>query len=319
MKTCFLLAAVAATLCAQAQAPGAGVPPDSVVATVDGNKLTFGELQSLLDNSGPAFYQYFRQSPPDAIAAAFVLRYLASEGEKLKLYDETPWKEQLEIQRRDLMANAMTTYMRNHDDVKTEEIAAFYDKNKEHFEQVHVKDIKISFKPGLAATGTSAAALEEAAKNAVAAAHSTVDRPEADAKKIAEDLVKKLRAGGDFSKLVAEYSEDQDTKASGGDFGIIKSTSSYPADLIKAALALKPGEVSEPIKVGNVAFYVLQAGERTFQPMAEVAEVIIQELRQQHLLAVRQELQNRFKPTIDNPQLLMRFTSTPATPAPPKK
>ena len=317
MKFCVLFAAAVAILCAQA--PTAGVSPDEVVATVDGNKLTFGQLQRLLDYSPPAFYNYFRQNPQDAIAQAYVLQHLADEAEKLKLADETPWKEQLQIQRRDMMFQAMTTYERNHYDVKTEDIVAFYDKNKTRFEQVKVKDIKIAFKPGLVATGTSTEELEKAAKIALANAHSTTDRSEEDAKKIADDLVKQLRGGADFGKLVAEYSEDQESKASNGEFGVIKPTSAYPADLKKAALALKQGAVSEPIRIGNVAFYILQAEERTFQPMTEVTENIIQEIRQQHLQQELQALQQRFKPTIDNPQLLMRFTSIPSTQAPPKK
>jgi len=317
MKLCFLSAALAATLCAQA--PGSEAPPDAVVATVDGNKLTVAELKNLLDNSPPSFSQYFHQDPANAIAQAYVLKYLAAEAEKLKLAEEAPWKQQLEIQRQILMANAMSSYERNHYNVTPEDMNRFYEANKTHFEQVRVKDIKISFKPGLAASGTSLEAIEEAAKTALAAAHSATDRPEADAKKIADDLVKKLRAGGDFSALVSQYSEDQETKASGGDFGVIKANSSYPSDLIKAALALQKGDVSEPIKVGNVAFYILKAEERTFQPMAEVSEVIVQQLRQEHFNQEIQDLQRRFHPVIDNPQLLAPFTSVPGTQAATKK
>jgi parvulin-like peptidyl-prolyl isomerase len=317
MKTCFLFAALAATLCAQA--PSGGASPDTVIATVDGNKLTVGDLQKLLNNSRPELYQYFRQNPPDAIAQVFAMRYLAAEAEKLKLYDETPWKEQLEIQRQELMFQAMTTHERNHYQVSSDEIAAFYEANKIRFEQVKVKDIKISFKPGQVPSGTSPDDIKKMAEIAVAAAHSTTDRPEADAKKIADDLVKQLRNGGDFSKLVAQYSEDQETKESGGEFGVIKSTSSYPADLKTAALRLKAGDVSEPIKVGNVAFYILKAEERTFQPMAEVSETIVQEIRQQHVQQEVKDLVARFKPVIENPQVLMQFTSTPAGQAPPKK
>jgi parvulin-like peptidyl-prolyl isomerase len=293
--------------------------PDAVIATVEGNKLTAADIQNMLDNAPPSFSQYFHQDPATAIAQLYVLRHLASEAEKLKLYDETPWKQQLAIQRENLLANAMTTYDRNHYEVKAEAIQEFYEKNKANFEQVKLKDIKISYKPGLQSTGTSIEAIEQAAKDAVNAAHSATDRSEADAKKLADDLVAKLRGGADFSKTVAEFSEDQETKESGGEFGVVKFNSSYPADLKKAALSLKTGDVSEPIKVGNVAFYILKAENRSFQPMVEVSEPIIQELRAEHLQQELKDLQTRFKPTIENPQLLMQFTSTPVTQGPPKK
>lgn len=311
MKFCLMFAAAAATLCAQT----ANVPssPDAVVATVDGQKLTVADLKFLVDYSPPQFKQILQQDPVSAIAQAYLLKYLAAEAEKLKLADETPWKEQLDMQRQLLLANAMNYHERNHYDVKTEDISKFYEANKAHFEQVKVRDIKISFKPGLPATGTSTEDLMKSAQIALAQAHSETDRPEADAQKIANDLVKKLRGGADMAKLVAEYSEDQETKASGGDFGVIKVTSSYPPDLVKAALALKPGDVSEPIKIGNVAFYILQAVDRTFQPMSEVSEVIIQEIRQDHYNQEIKDLLQRFKPTIENPQLLLQFTSTSST------
>lgn len=302
-----LIAALSTALFAQTSSP------DAVVATIDGHKLTVAELQNLLDNSPPQFSQIFHQDPVSALAQVWVLRYLADEAEKLKLAEQSPWKEQLQIQRRDLMANAMNYYERNHYQVPTGQVNQFYEQNKSHFEQVKVRDIKISYKPGLASTGTSLEAIEQAAKDAVNAAHSSTNRPEADALKLANDLVKKLRNGADFTKLAAGYSEDQETKAAGGEFGVIKVTSAYPADLVKAALALKPGDVSEPVKIGNVAFYILQAEQRTYQPINEVTELIIQQIRQEHFNQEIQSLMQRFKPTIENPQLLMQFTSIPST------
>ena len=63
-------------------------------------------------------------------------------------------------------------------------------------------------------------------------------RTEADARKLAEDLVKQIRGGADFGKLVAQYSEDPTSKAAGGDFGMVNLNSSYSADVKKAVLAL---------------------------------------------------------------------------------
>ncbi|MBI2844884.1 MAG: peptidylprolyl isomerase [Armatimonadetes bacterium] len=70
----------------------------------------------------------------------------------------------------------------------------------------------------------------------------TSSTPEAQAKRKAEEVLKKIKAGGDFAKLVAEFSDDPFTKDKGGDLGFVNPT--YDKDL----RGLKVGEVSEALK-----------------------------------------------------------------------
>ncbi len=68
-----------------------------------------------------------------------------------------------------------------------------------------------------------------------------IAREEARAK--AKEIHKKLKAGGDFEKLAAEYSEDQATKGKGGDMGyLIRGQMEKSFDDV--AFSLKPGETS---------------------------------------------------------------------------
>jgi parvulin-like peptidyl-prolyl isomerase len=308
MKTCLFLPLLAWSVYAQAPPASAPLTPDTVVARIDGKPVTAGEIQKILEAQGPVFLQTFRQNPANALRDVYMLRQLADEAEKQKLAEQSPWKEQLEAQRANLLANAMLTHENNTFNFTPTEIEAEYQKNRTRFEQVNIKVIKIGFKPGLKPTsGTSTDDLEKAAREALAAEHSASTRPEEDAKKIADDLVKKLHAGADFSKLVAEYSEDQETKAAGGAFEKpITQTSPYPAELKKAALALKAGEVSEPIRI-QVGFYIVRAEEKTAQPLAEVRELVVNQLRQARVGAILQELQQRFTPTIEKPEAFTRL------------
>ena len=71
---------------------------------------------------------------------------------------------------------------------------------------------------------------------------------EAEAKAKIDDLKKQIEAGADFGKLAKENSDDKDSAAKDGDFGLIKKNSPYPEAIKKTVFELKPGQVSEPLR-----------------------------------------------------------------------
>jgi hypothetical protein len=309
MKTFLFFLVLGCVLHAQAPAAAgqpAAMTPETVIAKVDGKDVTAGEIQRILDNSSPAVLQAFRSDPASTLGAIFVRHHLAEEADKLKLAEQSPWTEQIAAARESILANAMVTRESNNFGFTPEQEQAEYEKRKSGFEQVRVKLIKIGFRPGTKPAGTTDADLERAAREALQAAHDPSSRVEEDARKIADDLVKKLRAGADFSKLVAEYSDNQETKGSGGDLGFVKPASAYPEDLKKAAMALKVGEVSDPIRI-QLGFYILRAEERTATPFAEVREQIVMQMRQAKVGTLIGDLQKRYQPVIERPDLINRF------------
>jgi peptidyl-prolyl cis-trans isomerase D len=66
------------------------------------------------------------------------------------------------------------------------------------------------------------------------------------AKKKAEDLLARIRAGESFKELAKKYSDDPGSAETGGDLGQFGRGVMEP-DFEKAAFALKVGEVSEPV------------------------------------------------------------------------
>jgi len=67
-------------------------------------------------------------------------------------------------------------------------------------------------------------------------------RPEAQAKRRAEEILKRVKAGEDFAKLAGELSDDPTSKSKGGDIGFVDPT--YDKDL----QGLKVGQVSGVLK-----------------------------------------------------------------------
>jgi peptidyl-prolyl cis-trans isomerase D len=63
----------------------------------------------------------------------------------------------------------------------------------------------------------------------------------------AQDLARQLKGGADFAALARKHSDDKDSGAKGGDLGEVKPDV-LPKTVETAALALKSGQVSEPVR-----------------------------------------------------------------------
>jgi peptidyl-prolyl cis-trans isomerase C len=300
MKFCVLVTCLAAALCAQAP-----VPPDAVVMKVEGKPVTAAETRKIVESGGPQFYQQFQQNPSLTIAQYYVMQYLAVEAEKHKLLERSPWKEQFDFMRNQFLTNASVTNELNSHAVSSDQIDAYYSANRSRYEQAKIKVISIAFKPGMP-TNPTPEQIKQAAQEAFQSAHATAQRSEADARKLAVDLVKQLREGADFAALVAKYSDDKDSKANGGDFGTVKINSPYPEDLKRTVFALKPGEVGDPVRQA-AAFYVIRVEEKSVQPLAEVREAIILDIRNDYVRKLLADLQKKFEPAIEKPEFFLQF------------
>lgn len=72
--------------------------------------------------------------------------------------------------------------------------------------------------------------------------------PDAQVKRKADEVMKKIKAGEDFAKLAGEYSDDKTTKDMGGEVPNFIPVS-YLKDTLKYKGDLKPGEVSDVVKM----------------------------------------------------------------------
>ncbi len=306
MKICALLAALAALSCTSATYAQV-IPAETVVAKVDGKDVTAGDLRQLLETAPPALVQAFHANAQLAIQDVYVLKFLAAEGERQKLAEQSPWKEQIEQARMNTIATAMVNQARDGYQVSPEETETYYNSNLSKYQKAKIKVIYIGFKPTMP-TGTSPDDIKAAAKAALEGAHDLNKRSEAEARVLAVDIVKKIREGADFVKLVDQYSEDPTSKAVAGDFGTVKADSPFPEDIKKAVAALKPGEVSEPVRQGN-AFYIIRVEEKSTQTLNEVREPINQTLRQEYLGKYLTELRQRFAPKIEKPEFFLQLNA----------
>jgi len=315
MKVLFAFAVAATLSLAQTTPPAAQalpsapapatVPPDTVVAIVDGHPVTAEQAQNLILNAGPQAVSFFQRQPKEALQQIFIMHYLGDQAEMLKLGERSPLREQLEAMRHNILAEAMVSEERNSYPVSEKQIIEFYTAHQAQFEEAKIKVLYIGFQSAAPAPkGNSTDDTAEAARQALLHEHPANARSELEAKALADNLVKQLRGGADFAKLVAEYSDDSTSKAVGGDFPSIKQASPYPAELKKAVFAMKPGDISDAVRQSG-GFYIIKLQEIKAQPVADVSAQIVQHIRDDHRNEYMNALQQRFKPQIENPDFFM--------------
>ncbi len=343
MKTCFLIAALASAAYAQLLPPGlssattpnapavpsTAISPDTVVAKVAGISVTVADVRKMLESAPDDLRRIFQSNPQQALEVFYQFRYMAAEAEKEGLDKKPPYKEQLdeliELLKQQVLANAYVNELHDGYNVTGEEIDNYYAKNQSRWEEAKIRVILINFKPGKVgdakAEQNTEDKLKQLATESVLGAHTAADRTEEEAQKLASDLVRQLRGGADFAAFVAKYSDDAESKASGGDFGTpIKANSSFAPDLKKAVLALNKGEISDPIRQGN-GFYIIRLEEKSVQPINDVRQEIVMTLRDNNRDKNLHDLQDRFKPEVTKPEFFIqpqRYLSEPP-PTPPAK
>jgi peptidyl-prolyl cis-trans isomerase D len=82
---------------------------------------------------------------------------------------------------------------------------------------------------------------------------------DAAARKRIDEAAARVKKGEDFAKVASALSEDQASKAKGGDVGFV-SEGLFDEAFAKAALALEPGKVSEPVRSAT-GWHLLRADE----------------------------------------------------------
>jgi peptidyl-prolyl cis-trans isomerase C len=266
-----------------AATPPPSVPPDTVVAEVNGKKYTAAEVDKMISML-PAQYQQAAHSQTQILGQVFLMQRLADDAAKAGLDQKSPFKEQLEINRIQVLSTAQLSDVQNTMNVPQAEQEKYYKDHPEKFTEVKIRVIYIAYNPtpGKAATD---------GKKIVT---------EAEAKEKIEDLAKQIRAGADFGKLARDLSDDKTSAAKDGDFGVMKPDSGYPEAIKTAVFALKQGEVSDPIKQPN-GFYLIRAEEINQKSFNDSVMQIIQVEKQTKFQEWLKGMQAQYSVKIENP------------------
>ncbi len=279
-------------LAASAPAQSAdAVAPDTVVATVDGKPVTAAELQGLYRTVGPQVQQNAARDPAAFLRQYAMLKRLSDYAEKQKLDQQSPYREALAAGRMQILYQAAIQHTYENIPVSPEDQKKFYEANHDRWVQARVKVIYIPF-----------------SDNPAAAAGEKKPLSEKEARAKAESIVKQLRAGADFVKMVREHSQDPTSAEKDGDFPPISKSDQIPDAVKQAVFALKKGEISDPVRAPN-GFYIFRAEEITTKPYEAVKDEIFNEIKLARLREFLDSIQKEVQIKIENEAF---FRQTPA-------
>jgi peptidyl-prolyl cis-trans isomerase C len=246
---------------APAPAPESNLAPDAVVLTIGDQSITRAQFEVLLlalaHNGRPAASPAQKRQVAEQYAE---LETMAQEARKRKLDESPETKQMMIIQTDSYLANTLAKKISDDTHFTDLDLRAYYDGNKNEFEEAQGSHILIRFKG-------SSVPLKPNEKD--------LTPEEALAK--AQDIRKKLLAGADFATLAKAESDDAGSGAKGGDLGKFRHGQMVPL-FDQAAFSLPIGEISEPVKT-QFGYHIIKITARTSKTFDEVKPQIEQSLK----------------------------------------
>lgn len=283
--------------------------PNKVVATIDGKPITAKQAAGLLKALPPEQLKRLESNLPNVVQQLYMTQQLAQQALKENLDKQSPWKEQIELSRDNVLTQA---YLANKSNsaasTPTADPRQYYDAHQAEFDRAHLSGIFVAFNP----PGTPASSASNS-------------RTEDQAKTKATDIEKKLKAGGDFATLARTESDNQQAAAKGGDLGMHSmGEPQLPADVRAAIEKLQSGQASEPIRIPN-AFLILKLDSRQKLSFDQARPEIVQKLQtERNQAAVKAEV-DKYKIQVQDPDFFNQSTGSgahipslqrPASPSP---
>jgi peptidyl-prolyl cis-trans isomerase C len=256
------------------------------VATIDGKQITAQQALAMMKPVRAEDRKRFENNLSSLVQQLYMQKEFADQAAKLSLDQQSPWKEQLEMARANILAQAYLNQLTN-----TSTAAApagdpkqYYDTHPDEFDQVKLSGIFVAFNaPGTPAANASASRTEQQARDK------------------ANDLEKKIKGGADFAALARSDSDDKRSAATGGELGTFAvGAANLPPDIKAAIIKLQPGGVSEPIRVPS-GFYIFKLDSRTKVPFDQARTQILDKWKNEKSQAALKQEFDKYKIQVQDP------------------
>jgi peptidyl-prolyl cis-trans isomerase C len=257
------------------------VPPDRVVVAIGDLTMTAAQFDQIIDALPEQYRAAFRGPQRKQFADNIVrMEVLAQEGKRRKLDESSAYRTQAMFEEANILANLALQEIGKNIKLDEADVRKYYEAHNTEFEQVHARHIlvrvqgsQIPVRPG------------------------QKDLTDAEALAKAQDLRKRILAGEDFAQLAGQESDDTGSAAKGGDLGFFPRGRMVPS-FEQAAFALKPGDLSEPVK-SQFGYHVIKVEARESRSFEDVRPEIERRLRPEQAQKAVDELQKKSQVVLD--------------------
>ena len=252
---------------------------DKVVAVLEGKEYKISDLEKLARALPPQMSTNFYRDKKAFLEQLTMLMSVARLAEQKNIDKEFPHAERLAYNRDVYLYTAMIAVKDLEIPVMPDEQKKYYEERKSEFGEAKVRVIYLAF------------------NNAPMESDGKTKKPltEAEAAQKAAALVKQLRGGADFAALAKQNSDDESSRDKGGEFPTIKPKDTAVPPAIKTAVfALKPGEITDPIKQAN-GFYIFKLEEIVMPPYEQVRDDIYKNIKSERLTAWLDDIKKNLK------------------------
>jgi len=259
--------------------------PNRVVATINGKPVTAQQAFKALQAMPADQLKRFQQGQgglQTALQQIYLMQHFADLAVQQHLDQQDPWKTQLDFYRENILAQAYITGLSNSTNPSSADLKTYYDSHQPDFQEAKLSAIFVGFNPpGAPATAGAPARTEEQAK----------------AK--AEDLVKKIHGGANFTELAKSESDNKQSASKGGELGSF-TADKLPKDISQAVFKLKPGEITDPIRE-NTGFYVLKLDSLNKKTFEQASGDIISTLKNEQLRKAMEDTNKQYQVQVQDP------------------
>jgi peptidyl-prolyl cis-trans isomerase C len=223
--------------------PAPALPPNRVVLQVGDVTLTAGQLEQILE-AYPEAQRVYVNGPgrPQFIEQLIRVLMLSQEGKRRKLDQTDRYRNQLTFSAAGILTTHTEEDIRKKIKIDDSMLQDYLKAHPLEYMQLRARHILIRMQG-------SSLPLEPGQKE--------LTGEEALAK--AQEIRAKIVAGADFAEVAKAESNDPSTNTKGGDLGFFKR-GQLPPSIEEAAFALKPGEISQPVKT-SMGYIVVKVEE----------------------------------------------------------
>ena len=257
------------------------VPPDRVVVRVGDMTLTAAQFDQIVDALPEQYRATARGSGRKQLADNLVrIEVLAQEGKRRKLDQSSAYRTQSMFQDANILANLTYEEIGKSSKIEEADLRKYFEAHMAEFETVRARHILIRMQG-----------------SPVPVKPGQKDLTEAEALAKAQEIRKTIVAGADFAQLARQESDDTGSGANGGDLGAFHHGQMVPA-FEQAAFAMKPGDLSEPVKT-QFGYHLIKVEGNESKSFEEARPDLEKRMRPKQAQKIAQDLQKITKVVLD--------------------